>query len=137
MMQLLFFGLLFVSSALLVGAAMMFWQHFADLRSISREALLTATDSDELPASGNVYRDLRVSASSWMDRRLRANPRVQAVQQYIARSGARLYVDQLFAISTLLALLAAGACAWSVWGRGVSVPSWVTARRWPLKVGAP
>lgn len=107
MMQILFFGLLFVSSALLVGAAMMFWQQFMDLRARDQQAFLTAVDSAELSPQGNVYRDLRVSASPWIDQRLRANPRMQAAQQYISRSGARCYVDQLMAISALLALLAA------------------------------
>ncbi|MBU3724086.1 MAG: type II secretion system F family protein [Burkholderiaceae bacterium] len=110
MMQSLFFGLLFVSAALLAGAAMMFWQYLSDLGSASRAVMLSAVDSADMPTQGRVYRDLRVSASAWMDQWLRSNSKVQSVQQMVAQSGVRLYVDQLLAISVSLgAFLAVGA----------------------------
>lgn len=122
-MQILFFGLLFVSSALLVGAAMMFWQHLADIRSARSQALLTPIDSTESSPQANVYRDLRVSASSWLDLHLRGNAKVQAIQQYIARSGLHLYVDQLLAISVLLAILAAGVAVFLGWPITLIIPA--------------
>ncbi len=115
MMQTLFFGLLFVSSALLAGAAVMLWQHSADSRSARSQALLTTPDSMGSAAPSKVYRDLRVSAISRIDRMWRTNPKVQSIQQFIDRSGVRLYVDQVLAISLLATLFAAGVAVFLAW----------------------
>lgn len=104
-MQTLIYGLLFVSSALLVGSAMLFWQDLVANRSVGSSAQQAAIGASDASMQANVYRDLRVSAISRLDQIMRTNPRVQAIQQYIARSGLKLYVDQVFAISLCLSII--------------------------------
>ncbi|MBU3719437.1 MAG: type II secretion system F family protein [Burkholderiaceae bacterium] len=103
-MQTLIYGLLFVSSVFLAGSIMLFWQDMVATRSDRASVLQTSIGVSEAALQSNVYRDLRVSAISWLDQLIRTNPRIQGIQHAIARSGVRLYVDQVIAIGTCLSV---------------------------------
>jgi tight adherence protein B len=107
-MQIFIYGLMFVSTAFLVGSVMLFWQDVVATRSARASIQQTSIGASDASLQSNVYRDLRVSAISWLDQLTRTNPKIQAMQQYIARSGFRLYVDQVIAIGLSLSVAAVG-----------------------------
>ena len=107
-MQIFIYGLMFVSTAFLVGSVMLFWQDVVATRSAETRIQQTSIGASDASLQSNVYRDLRVSAISWLDQLTRTNPKIQAMQQYIARSGLRLYVDQVIAIGLFLSVTAIG-----------------------------
>ncbi len=83
-MQIFIYGLLFVSTAFLVGSVMLFWQYVVATRSARASIQQTSIGASDASLQSNVYRDLRVSAISWLDQLTRTNPKIQAMQQYIA-----------------------------------------------------